>query len=94
MDELYKDDPDDEIVGNTDSVPVEDCEFERVPQGDAVAETDTVPHAVAEGVGEDVDETDGQTVLLVKPETDAQEDAETADDGENVVDVVGNVDNV
>ena len=38
-----------EIVGDVETVPDTDCDKERVLHGDAVNETDTVPHELGDG---------------------------------------------
>ena len=60
-----------EIVDDVDSVPDPDCDSVSVPHGDAVYETDTVPHALAEADEHMVCEPDGLTVPLLTVVTDA-----------------------
>ena len=69
-DDVYELDSVDEIVGDGESVPDPDCDTERVPQGDAVNETDTVPQELNDGECDVVNEPDGLTVPLVQLVTD------------------------
>lgn len=58
------------MVEDVESVPDPDCDIERVPHGDAVKDTDAVPHEVADADEQIVSEPDGLTVLLLIVVTD------------------------
>ena len=60
------DENDVEIVGDVESVPEPDCDMDRVPQGDAVYETDTVPHTLADDDGDDIGEPDALSDQLLE----------------------------
>jgi hypothetical protein len=61
---------------------------ERVPLGDAVKDTDTVPHELADADEHMVCEPDGLTVLLLTFVTDELNDAETVGEEDSVVEIV------
>jgi hypothetical protein len=68
--------------------------MDRVPHGDAVKDTDTVPLELAAADGDDNDELDGLTVPLFSLDTDELYDADTVGDAENDDEIVGEEDNV
>ena len=68
--------------------------MDRVPQGDAVYDTDTVPHELDEGECDDIDELDGLTVPLLTLVTDGLYDDDTVGDDDNVGEIVDDVDTV
>ena len=74
-----------DIVDDGESVPDPDCDIERVPQGDAVKDTDTVPQALAEGDGDDIVEPDALSDQLFELHPD---DVYELD---KVVEIVGEV---
>ena len=69
-------------------MPDTDCDTERVPHGDAVKETDTVPHELDEGECDIVDEPDGLNVPLLQLDTEELYDDDTVGDDDNVVEIV------
>ena len=73
-----------EIVDDGDSVPDEDCDRERVLQGDAVTEPEAVPHAL----------TDGDEDAVVELDTLLDPLMETVSDGLMEVDEVREVEKV
>ncbi len=75
-------------------MPETDCDRDCVPQGDAVKDTDTVPHELADADEQVVDEPDGLTVMLLEDVADELYDADTVGDDDSVVEIVGEVDNV
>ena len=68
--------------------------MDRVPHGDAVYDTETVPHELEEGECDDVNELDGLTVPLFTLVTDGLYDDDTVGDDDNVGDIVDDVDTV
>ena len=65
-----------------------------VPHGDAVYDTETVPHELDEGECDDVNEPDGLTVPLLTLVTDGLYDDDTVGDDDNVGEIVDDVDTV
>ena len=61
-----------QTVDDCKTEPDTDCEGERVLHGDAVYETDTVPHGLADTVIDSV----GETVVLADPQEESVPDVE------------------
>ena len=83
-----------EIVDDGECVPDPDCDIDCVLQGDAVYETDTVPHELAEVDGDVSDELDGLTDPVLTLDTDGLKDDDTVGDDDNVDEIVDEVDSV
>ena len=75
----------DEMVDDVEGVPEPDCEIDCVLQGDAVKETDAVPHALAEGDSDDRGEPDALSDQLFELHPDGEYELV------NVGEIVGDV---
>jgi hypothetical protein len=81
-----------EVVVDAEIVPDADCETVPVPQGDALWEPETVPHELTvvdgDAVGETVALTDPLFELVTDDVAEVDNDGDTVDDAERVLDVV------
>ena len=75
-------------------MPDTDCDSVSVPHDDAVYDTDTVPHELADADEQVVCETDGVTVPLLMVVTDELYDDDTVGDDDSVAEIVDEVDSV